>query len=116
MTSTSRRVTIADIRRELAVAGLRPRGAGRVFAKLGLLLGIAACLFTLAFLAPSAWLMIPALGVGSWFFISAIMCGHDGSHGAVSRNRRVNDALAWTGFTFLGGLSNYYWRMKHNQA
>jgi fatty acid desaturase len=111
-----RGASITDLRRELAAAGLGPRGAGRVLAKLGLLLSISAAFFALALAAPAAWLAVPVLAIASWFYISAVMCGHDGSHGAVSRRRRVNDLVAWTGFTLLGGLSNYYWRAKHNLA
>src|SRR5688572_9119314 len=107
-------VTIADLRRELKAAGLGPRGAARTLGKMALLAGISIPFFGLALVAPSFVLMVAALAVACWFFISAVMCGHDGSHGALSKDRRVNDLVAWLGFTFLGGLSNYYWRAKHN--
>ena len=108
-----RQASLSELRGELAAAGLGPRGAGRVYAKLALLLGIAVGLFAVALAAPLA-VRLPLLAVASWFYIAAVMCGHDGSHRAVSRRRWVNELLAWSAFTFLGGLSNYYWREKHN--
>lgn len=106
--------SIHELRDEFAAAGLGPAGAARVFGKLAVMVALAVACLAAGLAAPSIWAGLPLIAVGSWFFTAATMCGHDGSHKAVSKSAWVNDLLAWTAFTLLGGLSNYFWREKHN--
>ena len=106
--------SLHELRDELAQAGFGPRGALRCYAKFGFLVALAAACFAFALTTPILWAAIPVFCLGVWFQVSAVMCGHDGSHRALSQSQWVNDLMAWTAFTVGGGLSNYYWREKHN--
>jgi fatty acid desaturase len=107
--------TIHDLRAELTAAGLGRPVAAKLLLKYAFLTAIA-----LAFVVPALALPMPLaarvllLLIGTWFQVSASMCGHDGSHQAASTNRWVNDLIAWLGFALLGGVSIGYWRAKHN--
>ncbi|MBI3726035.1 acyl-CoA desaturase [bacterium] len=106
--------SIHELRDEFAAAGLGKPAAGKLLAKFLLLVGLAAACLVAALSVEPIWAKALIAIVGCWFNVSATMCGHDASHQAASSKRWVNDALAWLAFTTLGGLSNVYWREKHN--
>ena len=70
----------------------------------------------LALLAlPFGLLWLAMVPVSSVAFLTMGYVGHDAGHGALARNRAVNDFWGQFGMTFLCGFSFGYWRSRHNQ-
>ena len=47
-------------------------------------------------------------------FVGVATNTHTSAHGATSESTRLNDALTWFGYSFIGTLSTTYWKQKHN--
>ena len=102
------------LKAELEAAGLFDHRPSAVYAKLVLLAGLTAGFFA-AFFLVDAWLLrVPAFLAGVVTSIALVMIAHDSGHGAVSRNKVLNDLPGWLLFPFFAGLSLPYWRHKHN--
>lgn len=107
--------SLAELRRELEAAGLGRPAAVRIFVKFLALTAAAAALLAAVLVADLPWWALAlAAALSAWFLTAAIMCGHDGAHGAASSRDGVNSLLAHLGFSLLGGLSVNYWKHKHN--
>ena len=102
------------VRRELPRAAFKPR-ALRALAVLPYLIGMVVFNYLLL-TRELAWYFDLALSVGLGFvYASAWHFGHDLIHGAVIRNRGLQNLLAYPCFVVFG-LSPTLWRFWHNQV
>jgi len=103
-----------ELKTELEAAGMFDDHPWTVYGKFVLLVACAIGLFVLTFRAESWWLQGPLFIAASFAAVGALMVGHDSGHGAISRNKLVNDLLGYVAFPFMGGMPITYWKWKHN--
>lgn len=102
------------LRAELDAAGVFEYRPGAVYLKTFVLVAATVGFFSVLFLAASWWVRAPAFLCGVATSIGLVIVAHDSGHGAISRNKLINDLPGWLLFPLFGGLSLPYWRYKHN--
>lgn len=104
----------AELRAELAAAGLFEYQPLRVYAKAVLLAAVTVGLFAAMVTVESWWLKAPLFVVVVAVSIGLLMIGHDAGHRAVARNKWINEILGYFLFSVGAGLPLVYWKWKHN--
>lgn len=102
------------LKAELKAVGAFEYRPATVYLKTLLLLVFTSAFFGTLFAVDSWWVKVPAFVCGIATSIGLVMIAHDSGHGAISRNKLVNDLPGWLLFPLFGGLSMTYWRYKHN--
>lgn len=103
------------LRAELTAAGLIGPGERRIgWSAAVALAGLAACVAWLVLGPPNGWQLVNALTCG-FFMVQVGFVAHDAGHGTVLRSARMNRLLSWLCWALFTGLSDAWWRDKHQR-
>jgi len=106
-------LNVKTLKDEVRAAGLYQRCEFRSWSKFFLLLSFAGGLLVAHTFVP-IWASILLVPVTAWFFATAAMIGHEGSHRGLSASPFRNQLIFHLSFPVLSGISAKYWHWKHD--